>query len=78
MTVEVWKSGDLTIEIDYEKCDGCGECVEACPADVYELVCPVKSKGDDKKAAAPNIAECIECCACVEACPKNAITHSSC
>ncbi len=77
MTVEVWKSGDLTIEIDYDRCDGCGECVEVCPADVYELVCPAKSKGVEK-AAAPNIAECIECCACVEACPLSAIVHSSC
>ncbi len=59
-----------TIEIDKEKCDGCGECVEICPTQVYEL-----KKG---KAMPANAQECIECCACVEACPQNAITHSSC
>lgn len=59
MTVEVWKSGDLPIEINYETWDGCGEGVEVCPADVYELVSPAKTKGDEK-AAAPNIAEGIE------------------
>ena len=28
---------DYAIEIDTEKCNGCGDCVEICPADVLEL-----------------------------------------
>ena len=28
-------SGDFFISIDTDKCDGCGACVEACPADVF-------------------------------------------
>jgi len=25
------------IEVDREKCIGCGECVDVCPVDVYEM-----------------------------------------
>jgi NAD-dependent dihydropyrimidine dehydrogenase PreA subunit len=72
MAVKTFESEELgvKIEIDYDKCTGSGECVDVCPADVYELV--------DGKATAPNINECTECCSCVENCPTDAITHSSC
>ncbi|MEM0265392.1 MAG: 4Fe-4S binding protein, partial [Candidatus Methanomethylicia archaeon] len=37
--VKVWKSEGLgiTIEIDYDKCTGEGECVRVCPTSVYRL-----------------------------------------
>jgi NAD-dependent dihydropyrimidine dehydrogenase PreA subunit len=70
IAVKTYKSGTVTIKIDYDKCAGHGECVDVCPVEVYELV-----KG---KSTAPNIEECIECCSCVEVCPENAIEHSSC
>ena len=28
-------SGDFFITIDTDKCDGCGDCVSACPVDVF-------------------------------------------
>ena len=31
-------SGDFFITIDTDKCDGCGDCVTACPEDVFEVV----------------------------------------
>ncbi len=31
-------TGDYFITIDLEKCDGCGECVSACPASIFEVV----------------------------------------
>jgi ferredoxin len=31
-------SGDFYITIDTGKCDGCGKCVGACPARVFEVV----------------------------------------
>ena len=31
-------SGDFFITIDTDKCDGCGKCVDACPARVLEVV----------------------------------------
>ncbi len=70
--IKTWESEDVgcTIKIDYDLCTGCGECVEVCPTEVYEMV--------DEKSTAPNIDECIECCACIEACPNDAIEHSSC
>lgn len=49
------------IEIDKEKCDGCGECISVCPSDVYEI--------KNGKTEPVNLQDCIECCACVEVCP---------
>jgi NAD-dependent dihydropyrimidine dehydrogenase PreA subunit len=66
-----WRSddNDVTIRIDHDKCSGAEECVEVCPAGVYEL-------GDDGKAVAENVGECIECGACEGVCPEDAIWHS--
>lgn len=69
MAIEKYE-GIVTIEIDEGKCSGAGECVNACPVDVFELV--------DGKSKATNLDNCIECCACVDACPTKAIKHDSC
>ena len=63
-------SGNIKITIDYDKCTGSGECVTACPVEIFEV--------KDGKAVANHVEECVECCACVNACPNNAIEHSSC
>ncbi len=60
----------VEITVDEEKCNGCGECIDVCPSEVYEL------QGGKSKAI--NLDECIECCACVEVCEPQAIKHSSC
>ncbi len=65
-----FKEGDIKIIVDYNKCTGSGECVVACPVEIFEL--------KDEKVVCNNIKECIECCACVNACPNSAIEHSSC
>ncbi|MBW1829530.1 MAG: 4Fe-4S binding protein [Deltaproteobacteria bacterium] len=31
-------SGDFFITLDTDKCDGCGDCVTACPNGVFEVV----------------------------------------
>lgn len=54
------------ITIDKEKCTGCGECVDICPAEVLELA--------DEKSEVANIDECLGCESCVETCPESAIT----
>lgn len=65
-----FEEGDMKITVDYDKCTGAGECVTACPVEIFEVV--------DGKAVCKDVGECIECCACVSACPKEAIEHSSC
>ena len=42
------------------------ECVDACPAQVYEMV--------DGKSEPVNMDECLGCETCVEVCPEGAIT----
>ena len=54
------------IEVDVEKCIGCGDCVDICPVDVYEM--------KDEKSVPVNAEECIDCESCVEACEQEAIT----
>jgi len=55
-----------TIEVDVEKYIGCGDCVDVCPVDVYEM--------QDEKSVPVNAEECIGCESCVEACEQEAIT----
>lgn len=53
-------------EIDVDKCIGCGECVDICPTEVYELI--------DEKAEPVNAEECVGCESCIEVCEQGAIT----
>ena len=53
------------IKINKEKCDGCGNCVDACPFGVLEI--------KNGKAVVKDSENCKGCGACVCACPNNAI-----
>ena len=58
----------VEINVDQEKCTGCGSCVDICPVSVYEL------KEDSSKKAVPvNVDQCLICMACETQCPNNAI-----
>ena len=50
---------------DADKCVGCGECVDVCPVEVYEL--------NDGKSVPAHEDECLGCESCVEVCEANAI-----
>jgi len=58
-----------TIRIDYEKCDGCGLCVEACHENALELV----EENGRRTARLVRESECDRLGNCLPACPRGAI-----
>ncbi len=68
--IKKWEDLDHWVKINLTKCVGAGECVEVCPANVYEL--------NYGQVIAENIGECIDCSACQFICPTDAIlSHSA-
>ncbi len=58
-----------------DRCVGCGDCVRACPMDVFELSAPPPGAADDVPAP-PRIArqtDCQTCFLCELYCPTDAI-----
>jgi len=79
-------SGEYFIVIDTDKCDGCGECVKACPKGVFDvlpddyddLVACVK---DELLKSISYVCPGYEKCRSLEvnchtACPRDAISHT--
>ena len=84
-------SGDFFITIDTDKCDGCGKCVEACPANVFEVGEDANDPLSETEVAFVSDGErkkikytCGPCkpiadrppLPCAAACEAGAITHS--
>jgi len=79
-------TGDYFITIDADCCDGCGECVRACPAGVLIVAedgsqPKAKLKEDVRKSLAllcPGFYSCSDThkINCHSVCPKDAISHS--
>ncbi len=85
-------SGEFFITIDTDKCDGCGECVSACPSSCFEVLDedpndplreePVAVVGEAQRKKLKYA--CAQCkpasdrppLPCVEACSPGAISHS--
>jgi NAD-dependent dihydropyrimidine dehydrogenase PreA subunit len=59
----------VTLELDLEKCTGCGRCIEVCPRSV------LKEKGN--KVEIIDRDSCIECGACQRNCAFGAVTVTS-
>lgn len=55
-----------TVIVNQDTCVGCGECVDICPVNVYEM--------RDGKSEPVNAEECLGCESCMEVCNTNAIT----
>jgi len=63
-----WIHHNAKLEINPEKCDGCGKCIPACPANAIVM----------EKSKARIIPEkCIDCGVCVDYCPKKAFMSKS-
>ena len=60
--------------IDYEKCVGCGKCVEYCTFGVYLY----EETGGEKRPVVVNPNNCVVLCkGCQDICPSRAIAHPS-
>jgi NAD-dependent dihydropyrimidine dehydrogenase PreA subunit len=59
----------VTLELDVDKCVGCGMCTLVCPHRVFEM--------GDSKAAVVDQDACMECGACSRNCPVEAINVRS-
>ena len=85
-------SGDFFITIDTDKCDGCDDCVYACPADIFMVVDEDPNDPMREDPVAVVVAEkkkklkyeCGPCkfaahraaLPCVKACKTGSISHS--
>ncbi|HSA34373.1 MAG TPA: mercury methylation ferredoxin HgcB [bacterium] len=56
----------VTLNLDTEKCVGCGRCADVCPHRVFTMT--------DRKATMVDRGACMECGACRKNCPAGAIT----
>jgi NAD-dependent dihydropyrimidine dehydrogenase PreA subunit len=61
--------GVATLELDQDRCIGCGRCLEVCPHQVFEL--------DGKRVRLADRDACMECGACALNCPPTAIKVDS-
>ncbi len=60
--------GTATLEVDRQRCVGCGLCAEVCPHRIFAL----SAEGLEVK----DYDLCMECGACARNCPAQAITVS--
>ncbi len=63
---EVHFSMKWFITIDKVKCTACGECVESCPGDVFEII--------DACSHPVRLDDCHGCHTCEEVCEVDAVT----
>ncbi len=62
-----------TLQIERERCKGCGVCVTACPLQVLSLSNEVNGKGYQFAVMAKTDL-CTGCTSCAIICPDNCIT----
>lgn len=55
------------VEVNKEKCLGCGVCASVCPVEAITL-------SNSAEYAIINHDLCMECFTCIETCPQEAIT----
>jgi len=58
----------FVVTVDKEKCEGCGECWETCPVDMFS------EDEDGKSSVTGDMEDCLGCESCIAVCPSDAIT----
>jgi NAD-dependent dihydropyrimidine dehydrogenase PreA subunit len=58
----------FSVKVDTSKCNGCEECVNTCPVQVFEMA--------GGKSSPANASECVGCQSCINVCPTEAIEVS--
>ncbi|MHC4474339.1 MAG: mercury methylation ferredoxin HgcB [Planctomycetota bacterium] len=69
MRAQTYLKDVVTLELDVDKCTGCGMCTTVCPHRVFEI--------EHGKAIVINKDACMECGACSLNCPVEAIQVES-
>jgi 2-oxoglutarate ferredoxin oxidoreductase subunit delta len=62
------------IEVDPERCKGCGLCIEACPQKIIQFDDKFNSKGYFPAKLVDPEGKCLGCGFCYQKCPDVAIT----
>ena len=63
--------------IDFNRCNGCGKCVNVCPVEAMSLVSANDPKQSNRKKAALVEERCLGCGVCVRNCPSKSIVLAS-
>jgi NAD-dependent dihydropyrimidine dehydrogenase PreA subunit len=66
MSEMIYLKNVVTLQLDPEKCTGCGTCLEVCPRQALNL--------NGRKVRIANRDACMECGACALNCPFEAIS----
>ena len=62
------------MEIDTERCKGCGLCVDACPKKILRLSADRTNAKGHHPAEMTDAAACVACAFCATMCPDCVIT----
>jgi ferredoxin len=57
----------MAVNVNLETCNGCGTCVESCPAEALSL-------NSEKEKVNIDADTCIDCGVCVDECPLEALS----
>ncbi len=61
----------FVVTVDVDKCEACGDCIDACP---QELLALVEDAGKKYAMFKGDPDECIGCYSCESSCDQSAIT----